>query len=149
MKRKEREAEEAGDDGEGEGGDGEVGEDGEPVKKKTKVRGGRRGKTVRFELWRSATGLHSDTETDSIILCAVLLQDEKHKDDGALPGWSARKSGTFATSGTGPASRGRGRGGARGGGSGRGRSDGGGRGGGGGGGGRYWQPTGSNATTVG
>jgi len=46
VKRKEREAEEAGEDGEGEGGDGEVGEDGEPVKKKIKVRGGRRGKTV-------------------------------------------------------------------------------------------------------
>lgn len=44
VKRKEREAEEEGE----EGGEGEttIGEDGEPVKKKTKVRGGRRGKAV-------------------------------------------------------------------------------------------------------
>ena len=47
VKRKEREAEEAGEDGEGEeGGEQEIGEDGQPVKKKAKVRGGRRGKTV-------------------------------------------------------------------------------------------------------
>ena len=81
VKRKEREAEEEGE--EGAEGETTIGEDGEPVKKKTKVRGGRRGKAV--SVWRVCCLATPETETCLAIVALYRTEKEMERMQGLLP----------------------------------------------------------------